>query len=107
MFFFFIRPRRLRQEPNHLYAPDYYDINKKEQFDKLFGGLYIGEETLRLSATPIWFFPSTLPQWMPDLITIGLVWIPGVNIGIMNFCDRYQAVLPDDIIVRMKEECQG
>ena len=30
-----------------------------------------------------------------------------VNIGILNFCDRYKQYLPDDIIVRMKEECQG
>ena len=42
-YFFFIRPRRFGKSITLSMLENYYDINKKEQFEDLFGGLYIGE----------------------------------------------------------------
>ncbi|MDY5686609.1 MAG: AAA family ATPase, partial [Prevotella sp.] len=42
MFFFFIRPRRFGKSLTLSMLQNYYDINKKDRFEELFGGLYIG-----------------------------------------------------------------
>ena len=43
MYFFFIRPRRFGKSITLSMLENYYDINKKDQFEELFGDLYIGE----------------------------------------------------------------
>ena len=43
MYFFFIRPRRFGKSITLSMLENYYDIKKKDQFEELFGGLYIGE----------------------------------------------------------------
>lgn len=42
-YFFFIRPRRFGKSLTLSMLENYYDINKKEQFEELFGKLYIGQ----------------------------------------------------------------
>ena len=42
-FFFFIRPRRFGKSLTLSMLKHYYDINQADQFDKLFGGLYVGD----------------------------------------------------------------
>lgn len=42
-FFFFIRPRRFGKSLTLSMLENYYDINKKDKFESLFGKLYIGE----------------------------------------------------------------
>lgn len=42
-FFFFIRPRRFGKSLTLSMLKHYYDINRANQFEKLFGGLYIGD----------------------------------------------------------------
>ena len=42
-FFFFIRPRRFGKSLTLSMLKNYYDINRADQFDKLFGDLYIGK----------------------------------------------------------------
>ena len=42
MYFFFIRPRRFGKSLTISMLENYYDINKKDQFEELFGKLYIG-----------------------------------------------------------------
>jgi hypothetical protein len=42
-YFFFIRPRRFGKSLTISMLENYYDINKKDQFESLFGKLYIGE----------------------------------------------------------------
>jgi hypothetical protein len=42
-YFFFIRPRRFGKSSLLSMLEHYYDINKKEQFEELFGDLYIGK----------------------------------------------------------------
>ena len=42
-YFFYIRPRRFGKSLTISMLENYYDVNTKEQFESLFGGLYIGE----------------------------------------------------------------
>ena len=42
-FFFFIRPRRFGKTLTLSMLENYYDINKKDKFDEIFGKLYIGQ----------------------------------------------------------------
>ncbi len=42
-YFFFIRPRRFGKSITLSMLENYYDINKKDQFESIFGNLYIGE----------------------------------------------------------------
>lgn len=43
MYFFFLRPRRFGKSLTISILENYYDINKKDKFDEIFGKLYIGE----------------------------------------------------------------
>ena len=42
-YFFYIRPRRFGKSLTLSMLEHYYDINKKDKFESLFGGLYIGK----------------------------------------------------------------
>ena len=42
-YFFFIRPRRFGKSLTLSMLENYYDINKKDKFDEIFGKLYIGQ----------------------------------------------------------------
>ena len=42
-FFFFVRPRRFGKSLFLNMLGLYYDINKKDKFENIFGGLYIGK----------------------------------------------------------------
>ena len=42
-YFFFLRPRRFGKSLTVSMLENYYDINKKDKFDEIFGKLYIGE----------------------------------------------------------------
>jgi len=42
-YFFFIRPRRFGKSLTLSMLENYYDINKKDKFEEIFGNLYIGE----------------------------------------------------------------
>ena len=43
MYFFFIRPRRFGKSLTISMLEHYYDVNKKDKFESLFGKLYIGQ----------------------------------------------------------------
>ena len=43
MYFFYIRPRRFGKSLTLSMLENYYDINKKDKFEEMFGNLYIGE----------------------------------------------------------------
>ena len=43
MYFLFIRPRRFGKTLTLSMLENYYDINKKDKFEKIFGKLYIGQ----------------------------------------------------------------
>lgn len=42
-FFFFVRPRRFGKSLFLNMLGQYYDINKKDKFEEIFGNLYIGK----------------------------------------------------------------
>lgn len=42
-FFFYIRPRRFGKSLTLSMLQNYYDVNKKDKFEQLFGDLYIGK----------------------------------------------------------------
>ena len=42
-YFFFIRPRRFGKSLTLSMLKHYYDINQADQFEKLFGDLYVGQ----------------------------------------------------------------
>ncbi|SUY64551.1 putative AAA-ATPase [Clostridium sporogenes] len=44
---FFIRPRRFGKSLFISMIENYYDINKKDKFEELFGDLYIGKNTTK------------------------------------------------------------
>ncbi len=46
-YFFYIRPRRFGKSLTLSMLENYYDINKKDKFEQIFGGLYIGEYPTR------------------------------------------------------------
>ena len=43
MYFFYIRPRRFGKTLTNSMLENYYDINKKDDFENIFGKLYIGQ----------------------------------------------------------------
>ena len=43
MYFFYMRPRRFGKSLTLSMLENYYDINKKDKFEEIFGKLYIGE----------------------------------------------------------------
>ena len=43
MYFFYIRPRRFGKSLTLSMLENYYDINKKDKFEEIFGKLYIGQ----------------------------------------------------------------
>ena len=43
MYFFFVRPRRFGKSLTLSMLENYYDINKKDKFEEIFGKLYIGQ----------------------------------------------------------------
>ena len=46
-YFFFIRPRRFGKTLTLSMLENYYDINKKDKFEEIFGKLYIGQNPTR------------------------------------------------------------
>ncbi|NRY60038.1 hypothetical protein DZE40_001133 [Clostridium beijerinckii] len=51
---FFIRPRRFGKSPFISMLETYYDINKKDKFEELFGDLYIGKNPTEEKKILIW-----------------------------------------------------
>jgi hypothetical protein len=58
----FLRPRRFGKSTLVSMLEHYYDIEHKDRFDELFGGLWVHEHPTR-SAAAIWCSPSTSPRW--------------------------------------------
>lgn len=53
-YFFFIRPRRFGKSLTISMLENYYDINKKDQFESLFGKLYITFATIMIFLIACW-----------------------------------------------------
>ncbi len=106
MYFFFIRPRRFGKTLTISMLEHYYDINKKDKFESLFGKLYIGQNptpernTYLVMDLNFAMIVGSLEDYRTGMDTY-------CNIEFLNFCNVYKQYLPEDIIPRMKAECNG
>ena len=93
MYFFYIRPRRFGKTLTLSMLENYYDINKKDKFEQLFGNLYIGQNPTpeRNSYLIIHLNFAEIPAGLDD-------YKEGMdqycNIMFNSFCDRYGYLLP-------------
>ena len=103
MYFFFIRPRRFGKTITLSMLENYYDINKKEQFEKIFGGLYIGENptpernsylVIHLNFAEI---DAGLDNYKNGLDT-------HCRLCFEDFCRRYSSLLPQGTLEGLKAE---
>lgn len=95
-FFFFIRPRRFGKSLTMSMLQHYYDVNQRDNFDRLYGGLYIGGHPtpLRNSYLVIQLnfavIDAELDNYRSSLDD-------HCNIAFNYFCDVYAQYLPAGI----------
>ena len=102
-YFFYIRPRRFGKSLTLSMLENYYDINKADKFQEIFGGLYIGENptpehntylVIHLNFAEV---EGGLDNYKDGLDT-------HCRIYFESFCRRYSALLPPDIIEGLRKE---
>ena len=102
-YFFFIRPRRFGKSLTLSMLENYYDINKADQFQEIFGGLYIGENptpehntylVIHLNFAEV---AGGLDDYKEGLDTHCRLCFEGC-------CRRYADILPPDILEEMGKE---
>ena len=102
-FFFFIRPRRFGKSLTLSMLKHYYDINRADRFEKLFGGLYIGENPTEernsylIIELDFSIIDGTLGNYKGSMDT-------HCNTRFNVFCDVYAQYLPEGIQKRMNEK---
>ncbi len=103
MYFFFIRPRRFGKSITLSMLENYYDINKKEQFEEIFGGLYIGENptpernsylVIHLNFAEV---DAGLDNYQQGLDT-------HCRLCFNDFCRRYSSLLPQGTLEGLQAE---
>ena len=96
MYFFYLRPRRFGKTLTLSMLENYYDINKADKFEQIFGGLYIGENptpehnqylVIRLNFAEV---DGGLDNYKKSLDG-------HCNIRFGGFCDVYARLLPPGI----------
>ena len=102
-YFFYIRPRRFGKSLTLSMLENYYDINKKDDFETIFGGLYIGKNptpehntylVIHLNFAEV---DSGLDDYKEGLDT-------HCRLVFEDFCTRYAALLPQGTKEEMKSE---
>ena len=102
-YFFFIRPRRFGKTLTLSMLENYYDINKKDKFEELFGNLYIGKNptpehntylTIRLNFAEV---AAGLDDYKDGLNN-------HCRIMFNFFCDIYKPLLPADTKEGLQQE---
>ena len=101
-FFFFIRPRRFGKSLTLSMLKHYYDINKADQFVKLFGDLYIGQHPTKERNSYL-------------IIQLDFSLIGGAlgnykdsmdghcRIQFESFCSKYASLLPEETREEMRK----
>ena len=103
MYFFFIRPRRFGKSLTLSMLENYYDINKKDKFESLFGKLYIGENpTPERNSYLILHLNFAMISAGLDNYKKGLD--AHCNNKFNSFCNRYANLLPPDIKQEMNQK---
>ena len=101
-YFFFIRPRRFGKSITLSMLENYYDINKKDQFDTLFGKLYIGEyPTPERNSYLVIHLNFAMIAAGLDNYQKGMD--SHCNIKFCSFCDKYASLLPPGIKQEMNQ----
>ena len=103
MYFFFMRPRRFGKSITLSMLETYYDINKKDQFESIFGDLYIGENPTpeRNSYLVIHLNFAMISAGLDDYKK-GLD--SHCNIKFDSFCNRYASLLPKNTKEEMNQK---
>ena len=103
MYFFYIRPRRFGKSLTLSMLENYYDVNKKDKFEALFGSLYIGKYPtpehnkyliIHLNFAEV---AAGLDNYKKGLDV-------HCNIMFSSFCERYAALLPTGTLEGLKAE---
>ena len=103
MYFFFIRPRRFGKSLTLSMLENYYDINKKDKFESLFGKLYIGETpTPERNSYLILHLNFAMISAGLDNYKKGLD--AHCNNKFKSFCSRYAHLLPPDTKEEMNQK---
>ena len=108
MYFFYIRPRRFGKSLTLSMLQNYYDVNKKNQFEKLFGDLYIGKHpTQERNSYLVMRLDFSVVAAGIDDYKDGLD--EACNISYNDFCDVYAEYLPQYVKEEMNkmEGCVG
>ena len=102
-YFFFIRPRRFGKTLTLSMLENYYDINKKDKFDEIFGKLYIGQNPtpehntyliIRLNFAEV---AAGLDDYKDGLDN-------HCSLVFNFFCDIYAHILPADTKAGLQQE---
>ena len=102
-YFFFIRPRRFGKSLTLSMLENYYDINKKDKFESLFGKLYIGENpTPERNSYLILHLNFAMISAELDNYKKGLD--AHCNNKFNSFCNRYANLLPPGIKQEMNQK---
>ena len=102
-YFFFIRPRRFGKSLTLSMLENYYDINKKDKFENLFGKLYIGENpTPERNSYLILHLNFAMISAGLDNYKKGLD--AHCNNKFNSFCSRYAHLLPPGIKEEMNQK---
>ena len=102
-YFFFIRPRRFGKSLTLSMLENYYDINKKDKFESLFGKLYIGENpTPERNSYLILHLNFAMISAGLDNYKKGLD--AHCNNKFNSFCSRYAHLLPPDTKEEMNQK---
>lgn len=95
MFFFFIRPRRFGKSLTLSMLKHYYDINRADQYERLFGGLYIGNHptaernSYLILDLDFSLIDGTLGNYKKSMDG-------HCRIRFESFCSNYASLLPED-----------
>lgn len=93
-YFFYIRPRRFGKTLTLSMLENYYDINKRDKFDRLFGGLYIGENPTPEHNTYL-IIRLNFAEVSAGLEDYKIGMDAHCNIKFNSFCNVYSHLLPD------------
>ncbi|GHT52324.1 hypothetical protein AGMMS49982_12240 [Bacteroidia bacterium] len=106
---FFIRPRKFGKSLFFMTLSYYYDLNQAENFDKLFGGLYIGEHPTpeRNSYAVMRFDFSGMDTSSEEKFVT--CFSRNVQNRVCNFFNLYHSIFPDaqKYICQIEEEKSG
>ena len=102
-YFFYIRPRRFGKSLTLSMLEHYYDINKKDKFESLFGGLYIGENPTPEHNTYL-IIHLNFAEVDAGIENYQSGLDAHCNIMFNSCCDRYAHLLPPDTKEGLRNE---